>query len=203
MSTEDLENQLPAELRGTAKAMSYQQMSKFIAQIYEEKVRIDDNDDAEGRPRQNIVDFLQDVFLRQFGLRSLALKQTVAMRQSMEKFAESTPRARVFCFLCGSRLKDEWSREATDFMLYVLRQVFPKTQIRDRMDLKASDQQPMVPLELVLVSTASAFASKFGFGIDPSEFLFPVIVKMSTNGLVPLDDWLEVRIMPLVCYPLN
>lgn len=198
MSTEDLENQLPAELRGTAKAMSYQQMSKFIAQIYEEKVRIDDNDDAEGRPRQNIVDFLQDVFLRQFGLRSLALKQTVAMRQSMEKFAESTSRARVFCFLCGARLKDEWSREATDFMLYVLRQVFPKTQIRDRMDLKASDQQPMVPLELVLVSTASAFASKFGFGIDPSEFLFPVIVKMSTNGLVPLDDWLEVRIMPAV-----
>jgi hypothetical protein len=193
MSTEDLDNQLPLELRGTAKAMSYQQMSKFIAQIYEEKVRIDDNDDAEGRPRQNIVDFLQDVFLRQFGLRSLALKQTVAMRQSMEKFAESTSRSRIFCFLCGTRLKDEWSREATDFLLYVLRQVFPKTQIRDRMDLKATDQQPMVPLELVLVSTASAFASKFGFGIDPSEFLFPVIVKMSTNGLVPLDDWLEVR----------
>lgn len=193
MSTDELENQLPAELRGTAKPMSYQQMSKFIAQIYEEKIRIDDNDDAEGRPRQNVVDFLQDVFLRQFGLRSLALKQTVAMRQSMEKFAETTSRARVFCFLCGTRLKDEWSREATDFLLYVLRQVFPKTQIRDRMDLKVTDQQPMVPLELVLVSTASAFASKFGFGIDPSEFLFPVIVKMSVNGLVPLDDWLEVR----------
>lgn len=198
MSTDDLENQLPMELRGTAKAMSYQQMSKFIAQIYEEKIRIDDNDDAEGRPRQNIVDFLQDVFLRQFGLRSLALKQTVAMRQSMEKFAETTARARVFCFLCGTRLKDEWSREATDFLLYVLRQVFPKTQIRDRMDLKATEQQPMVPLELVLVSTASAFASKYGFGIDPSEFLFPVIVKMSTNGLVPLDDWLEVRIMTFI-----
>jgi hypothetical protein len=199
MSTDDLENQLPVELRGTAKAMSYQQMSKFIAQIYEEKIRIDDNDDAEGRPRQNIVDFLQDVFLRQFGLRSLALKQTVAMRQSMEKFAETTARARVFCFLCGTRLKDEWSREATDFLLYVLRQVFPKTQIRDRMDLKATEQQPMVPLELVLVSTASAFASKYGFGIDPSEFLFPVIVKMSTNGLVPLDDWLEVRFMFSLC----
>ena len=193
MSPEDLENQLPAELRGTAKAMSYQQMSKFIAQIYEEKIRIDDGDDAEGRPRQNIVDFLQDVFLRQFGLRSLALKQTVAMRQGMEKYAESTARARVFCFLCGTRLKEEWSREATDFLLFLLRQVFPKTQIRDRMDLKASDQQPMVPLELVLVATASAFASKYGFGIDPSEFLFPVIVKMSTNGLVPLDDWIEVR----------
>jgi hypothetical protein len=198
MSTDDLENQLPMELRGTAKAMSYQQMSKFIAQIYEEKIRIDDNDDAEGRTRQNIVDFLQDVFLRQFGLRSLALKQTVAMRQSMEKFAETTARARVFCFLCGTRLKDEWSREATDFLLYVLRQVFPKTQIRDRMDLKATEQQPMVPLELVLVSTASAFASKYGFGIDPSEFLFPVIVKMSTNGLVPLDDWLEVRIISFI-----
>jgi hypothetical protein len=197
MSTDDLENQLPAELRGTAKAMSYAQMSKFVAQIYEEKIRIDDNDDAEGRTRQNIVDFLQDVFLRQFGLRSLALKQTVAMRQSMEKFAETTSRARVFCFLCGTRLRDEWSREATDFLLYVLRQVFPKTQIRDRMDLKVADQQPMVPLELVLVSTASAFASKFGFGIDPSEFLFPAIVKMSTNGLVPLDDWLEVSPPPL------
>jgi hypothetical protein len=116
----------------------------------------------------------------------------------MEKFAETTSRARVFCFLCGTRLKDEWSREATDFLLYVLRQVFPKTQIRDRMDLKATEQQPMVPLELVLVSTASAFASKYGFGIDPSEFLFPVIVKMSTNGLVPLDDWLEVRIMTFI-----
>ena len=50
---------------------------------------------------------------------------------------------------------------------------------------------PGLPLEVALVATAASFSSRWGFGLDPSETLLPIVLSMEENGMIPVDDWLE------------
>mmetsp|Transcript_27238 Transcript_27238/g.59485 ORF Transcript_27238/g.59485 Transcript_27238/m.59485 type:complete len:1001 (-) Transcript_27238:277-3279(-) len=96
------------------------QILKIIAQIYTEKIVVDQVDDRERNPRVSLPVFVYDWHLNRYGLRNLAEMNLMDMIASTRHWAGSSLKVKLFGQFCGVVRSDHSTLEHLNFYLYCM-----------------------------------------------------------------------------------
>jgi len=163
-----------------------------IASIYEGKVVSDELMDKSNRPREPMPDFLKNFFIRQYGLKSIALKNLANLAAGVRKEAANNLRLDIFGGLAGVLNPDDYQDGKCDMMMEALKALFPTDQIKERLE-----GSPEMPVASVAFATLAAFTSKYYFTdeddlvtVDGEPDLHPTVKKELVDlvGEIPEGD---------------
>ena len=177
-----------------------------IAAIYEGKVVADELMDKQKRPREAMPDFLKNFFIRQYGLKSIALKNLQNLAAGVRKECDNNTRLKLFGQLSGMIEPDEYEDGKCNVILEGLKALFPADQIKERLE-----GSPEMPVASLACATLAAFTSKFYFTdkndlvtVDGQPDLHPptkeelvALAGDNPDGLdeddlsVPIDKWMD------------
>ena len=140
------------------KPMSVKTLGTQIAAIYEGKVVADELMDKQKRPREPeaMPDFLKNFFIRQYGLKSIALKNLQNLAAGVRKECDNNTRLKLFGQLSGMIEPDEYEDGKCNVILEGLKALFPADQIKERLE-----GSPEMPVASLACATLAAFTSKF------------------------------------------
>ena len=113
----------------TVAPMSETGIKKVINKIYEKKVLADQVDDREGHRREAMPEFIQDHFIQQYGLKSLAREHMANVVVAVRKYGDPNtegfdPRVQLFGQLSGILGEENFSTPAVNFMIDLMRRLF-------------------------------------------------------------------------------
>ncbi|EKX52151.1 hypothetical protein GUITHDRAFT_102052 [Guillardia theta CCMP2712] len=108
---------------------------EHIGQIYEAKVLIDETFDKTGKPREPLPEFLKNFLIRQYGLKSIALKNLANIAAGVRKEFEKALRLKIFGKITGMIDQEEYEDGLCDALMQGLKNIFPPDQIKERMDI--------------------------------------------------------------------
>ncbi|EKX52153.1 hypothetical protein GUITHDRAFT_102054 [Guillardia theta CCMP2712] len=146
---------------------------EHIGQIYEAKVLIDETFDKTGKPREPLPEFLKNFLIRQYGLKSIALKNLANIAAGVRKEFEKALRLKIFGKITGMIDQEEYEDGLCDALMQGLKNIFPPDQIKERMD----DGNISIPLLSIASATLSVFSSKYYYtDTDVVVIVFIIIV---------------------------
>eukprot|EP00622_Pseudochattonella_farcimen_P003442 FR738624.1.p1 GENE.FR738624.1~~FR738624.1.p1 ORF type:complete len:304 (+),score=35.57 FR738624.1:134-913(+) len=96
-----------------------------IADIYTAKAIEDATAEREGKPYDTLPMFLEDFFLRKFGLKKPAKKRLAEVIVSAMKYVEENPRIKVFATLCGLHEPELYHPDTVRAFVLFLRRLYP------------------------------------------------------------------------------
>jgi hypothetical protein len=148
---------VPLGGRGSPTPMALKALRKEIGKLYEEKVQADEVDDRESHIRSPFPEFIQDHYINQYGLKSLADKQLGKMVAAVHKFSEQgspdyDARVRVFGALSGILKPSAYNSARVNFILDILRMLFVSNLIDESLnhaDCAVSYEQLEVAIECI------------------------------------------------------
>ena len=96
-----------------------------IGSIFEGKVVSDELMDKTGRPRDSMPEFLKNFFIRQYGLKSIAVKNLANLAAGIRKEEASNLRLHLFGVLSGIIQPEKFTDGKCDMLLAGIKALFP------------------------------------------------------------------------------
>mmetsp|Transcript_57084 Transcript_57084/g.133948 ORF Transcript_57084/g.133948 Transcript_57084/m.133948 type:complete len:293 (-) Transcript_57084:272-1150(-) len=152
------------------KPVAVKTLGQQIAGIYEAKVVADGLDDKQGRKRGALPDFLKNYLIRQYGLKSIAMKNLQNMAAGVRKEWESSLRLKVFGTVSGMIDDDKYQEGHCDVLCEALKNLFATDQIKERLSDRDCES---LPIQSVAYATLIVFTSKFYFRDQDDVVLVP------------------------------
>jgi hypothetical protein len=139
--------------------MAQKALLKLVAKLYEAKVKADEVDDREGNMRAPFPEFIQDFFINQYGLKSLADKQLGKLVTGVHKHsaagAHYHSRAHTFARLVGILDPENYNSITVNFMMDTMRMFFITAMIDETLnqgDVAISVEQAEIALQTVFAT---------------------------------------------------
>ncbi|ETI54632.1 hypothetical protein F443_02600 [Phytophthora nicotianae P1569] len=108
------------------KPLTLNELHSIIIGYYQAKMFQDVQDDSSGKPRNNLAQFIMEMYVLHYGLKDLAISQLVFLDAAIRKNARESARVRTFGLLTGSLDPESHacSVQGVDFFLLVVVIIF-------------------------------------------------------------------------------